>query len=247
VKNYFGIITIFICLFIQYELKGQDNSMRPQLWNNLYLVKNVSEKPAVRNALVYNVLLSKGYPWNEYSYSGAVSYDLKPWFNGSTGLYLASTRQSENLRSTEIRPYLGIRLSTKANKRWLIANISRMEWRNIMYSKGGTNVTFRFRNRIYAAISLIQKTLNTDHNLSLFSYFEAFHNFDNDVVERFFTQYKCKLGVVYRHNYSWRFYLGLIYQEAKNNVQEIGNLPVNLITNYILDWGIAYIIPPKKK
>lgn len=107
--------------------------------------------------------------------------------------------------------------------------------------------TFRFRNRTYAAVSIIRKALNTDKNLSLFGYFEVFHNFDNDVVERFFTQYKFKLGFNYRFNYSWRFDLGLIYQEAKNNVVEVGSLPVNTITNYIIDWGVAYIIPPKKK
>lgn len=246
-KKYLGIIAIFFCLFIRFALKGQDNSIRPQLWNNLYLVKNINEKLAFRNALAFNVLLSNDYPWNEYSYSGAVSYDLKPWINGSAGLYLSSTRQSENLTSTEIRPYLGIRLSTKSNKRMLITNISRMEWRNLMYSGGITDMTFRLRNRTYAAVSIIRKTLNTDKNLSLFGYFEAFHNFDNDVVERFSTQYKFKLGFSYRFNYSWRFDLGLIYQEAKNNVVGVGNLPVNTITDYIFDWGVAYIIPPKKK
>ena len=96
-KKYLGIIAIFFCLFIRFALKGQDNSIRPQLWNNLYLVKNINEKLAFRNALAFNVLLSNDYPWNEYSYSGAVSYDLKPWINGSAGLYLSSTRQSENL------------------------------------------------------------------------------------------------------------------------------------------------------
>ena len=108
-------------------------------------------------------------------------------------------------------------------------------------------MTFRFRNRTYAAVTLIKKTLNEDKNLSLFGYYEAFHNFENEVVERFFTQYKYKFGFAYRHNYAWRFDLGMIYQEATNNVQEVGILPVNLITNYIIDWGIAYIIPAKKK
>jgi len=42
--------------------------------------------------------------------------------------------------------------------------------------------------------------LSIDNNLNLFSYFEAFHNFDNDIVERFFTQNKNKSGFGYRIN-----------------------------------------------
>ena len=87
--------------------------------------------------------------------------------------------------------------------------------------------------------------LSIDNNLNLFSYFEAFHNFDNDIVERFFTQNKNKSGFGYRINYSWRTDIGLIYRESKNNAVEQGQVPANIITNYNIEWGIAYVIPLK--
>ena len=80
----------------------------------------------------------------------------------------------------------------------------------------------------------------------IMGYFEAFHNFDDQVVERFFTLYKFKLGLIYRINYRWRIDLGAIHQNTKNNVVEPVQIPTNIITNYILDWGIAYLIPPKE-
>ena len=51
---------------------------------------------------------------------------------------------------------------------------------------------------------------------------------------------------MYRHNFNWRFDIGIIYQEAKNNAVEVAIQPVNIITNYIIDWGVAYLIPSKK-
>lgn len=83
-------------------------------------------------------------------------------------------------------------------------------------------------------------------NLVLFGYFEAFFNFGEEVRERFFNQFKYKVGFSYRLSDKWNFDAGFIYQDAVNKALEPSQLPTNVITNYIFEWGVAYIIPSKK-
>jgi hypothetical protein len=80
------------------------------------------------------------------------------------------------------------------------------------------------------------------NNLFAFGYFEAFFNFRQEVRERFFTQFKYKLGLGYRINNRWGIDLGVIYQNATNNVKVPTQSPTNLITNYIFEWGFRYVI-----
>lgn len=86
-----------------------------------------------------------------------------------------------------------------------------------------------------------------DNNLFLFGSFEAFFNLGQEVRERFFNQFKYKIGLGYRLSYPWRFDIGVIYQDSKNTTGEPINPTANIITKYILEWGVAYIIPPKKR
>ena len=85
------------------------------------------------------------------------------------------------------------------------------------------------------------------NRLFIYGYFEAFFNFGQEVRERFFNQFKYKLGLAYRINPHWGVDLGVIYQDAKDNVVTPSQLPTNLITNYVLDWGVVYIIPASGK
>lgn len=171
-------IIIAILLFLTFHLntRAQDDGIHPQLWNNFNLTWNVTEQFIFHNSLSYNVLLSNDVPWKEFSYSGIASYSLKPWLGGSAGLYFASTLQTNDLRSTELRPHVNIRFSSLPGKKWIWLNRSRIEWRNFDYSEGYTDMTFRFRNNTFAAFSLIRNTLDQDNNLSIFSYFEVYHN-----------------------------------------------------------------------
>ena len=86
-----------------------------------------------------------------------------------------------------------------------------------------------------------------DKNLFLFGYFEAFFNFGQEIRERFFNQFKYKLGFGYRLSYHWRFDFGAIYQSAKNTTGEPVNPHLNIITKLVMEWSVAYIIPPQKR
>ena len=241
------ILTAIISLQLFYELKAQDDAISPQLWNNVYVGWNITDKFILRNALAYNVLIASEVPWSELTYSVSGVYRFHRFMEANAGLYLARTKQISNLKSSELRPFAGFRVFTNDEKRWQLTNLSRFEMRSMIYSDQKIAFGFRFRNRTYAAVSLIKPTMVSDQNLFLFGYFEAFFSFGQEIRERFFNQFKYKLGFVYRLSYNWRFDIGLIYQDA-NSTAIIPIHPTrNEITYFILEWGVAYIIPVKKR
>jgi len=241
------ILTAIISSQLFYELKAQDNAISPQLWNNVYVGWNITDKIVLRNALSYNVLVGSEVPWSELTYSVSGVYRFHRFMEVNAGLYLARTKQITNLKSSEFRPFAGFRIFSNDEKRWLITNLSRFEMRSMIYSDQKIAFGFRFRNRTYAAVSLIKPTMVSDKNLFLFAYFEAFFNFGQEIRERFFNQFKYKLGFVYRLSYTWRFDAGLIYQDANDNMGIPVNPIRNEITYFVFEWGVAYFIPEKKR
>ena len=127
----------------------------------------------------------------------------------------------------------------------MVSNASRLELRRFISSNKDNSTTFRFRNRTYAAVALTKRKMSDLNNLILFGYFEAFFNFGEEVRERFFNQFKYKLGFSYRISSNWNVDAGILYQDAVNNVKQPVLLPTIIITNYIFEWGVAYIIGPK--
>lgn len=73
-------------------------------------------------------------------------------------------------------------------------------------------------------------------------YFEAFKNFDDDTRERFFKQFKTKLGVAYTFNNVWSLDFGVIYLDLENTLSEPSNQPTVVDTNYVIEWQLAYRI-----
>ncbi len=245
-KQKFVVFLLILTLIVFNKiLKSQD--IAPQIWSNVGVAWNINEHFSWRNTGAFNILLSDEYPWHEFTLTSTGVYKFKKYFEATLGVYTARTKQSLSLNSYEVRPFIGFRASTNSKKRWLISNLSRFETRQIFYSDVEHSLSFRFRNRTSASVSINKPSMLTaKNNLFAFGYFEAFYNFGQEVRERFFNQFKYKFGIGYRLNTSWGFNLGIIYQDAKDNVIEPSNLPTNLITNYILDWGIVYVITSNK-
>lgn len=244
-QNNIKIAIIIGLYFSGLSLLGQDNGIRPQIWSNASVVWNANEKFALRSNAAFNFLLSSISPWNEISLSSVAVYKFHRFFEASGGFYAARARQSEDLKSFEYRSFVGFRMATNTEKRWLVTNLTRFELRHFTYSDRESETGYRFRNRTYGVVSLIKPKMSADKNLYLFGYFEAFYNFETEVRERFFNQFIYKLGLGYRLSYPWRFDIGLIYQDAKNTSAEPVPLNVNIITNWIIDWGVVYVIPSK--
>jgi hypothetical protein len=240
-------ISIFLfgfAVFIK-PLKSQD--IAPQIWTNASVAWVINDRFSWRNNAAYNVLVSSEFPWDEITLTSTGVFKFANFFEATTGIYSALTKQTGSLSSFEVRPFIGFRASTNIEKRWLLSNLSRLELRYLNYSDGNSNnVSLRFRNRTIISVSLIKKTMSINkNNLFVFGYFEAFFNFRTEVRERFFNQFKYKLGLGYRINYHWGIDFGVIFQDATNNVTDPVVLPTTLITNYIFEWGVRFVIGPK--
>ena len=226
-----------------FESSAQD--IAPQVWSNAFVVWDINEKFSFRNAIAYNVLLSKEFPWHELDYHGGLAYRFHKNFETSAGISLLLVRQDISLSSFEVRPFVGLRVNSNIERRFYITNFSKLEWRNLKYSDDIKNSTGRFRNKTYFAVSLNRKSMVSDNNIYLLSYFEIFYNF-NDVRERFFNALKYKLGLGYRLSYNWRFDIGVIYQDANDKLGKPESAITTLDTFFIMEWGVGYIIGNKK-
>jgi hypothetical protein len=200
---------------------------------------------ALRSDLSYNFLYLDPSAWNELSVSSTLAKEYKEIFEGTAGLYLARVQQDEELSNRELRPVIGFRIFNRPGKKYRVGNYSRMEFRYLLYSDNINDGTARFRNRTTFAISINQPSISSIRNFFAFMYFEAFHNFENDTRERFFKQFKIKLGLAYRIDARWSIDLGAIYLDSDNNLDDPVQLPTVVDTNYIIEWQLAYRIKQK--
>lgn len=234
------ILIGFCCLFFTNNLKAQGTGIKPQYWNNAAVVWEANENLFIAHALSYNVLIDKELPWSEFSFNNKIAYVFNDLLSTNGGVYIAATKQSTALKSIEIRPYIGFRLSTKMQKRGVISNLSRFEYRYLDYSDNTNNSNFRFRNRTTGALAINKKSILENNTLLIFAYFEAFHNFNEEIVERYFTSFKYKTGIKYRFSYQWRIDAGVLFNHTRNTIEEPAQSPTNVITNFILEWGVTF-------
>ena len=127
------------------NLFSQD--IAPQIWNNVNLSWDIDDCFSFRSNIAYNGWRSKECPWNERTFSGIGGYSFERNFEFIFGVYLAKTKQSLNLSSFENRPYLGLRVFSNSQKRFMVSNLSRIELRHFRYSDDTNDFGARFRNR----------------------------------------------------------------------------------------------------
>jgi len=117
----------------------------------------------------------------------------------------------------------------------------------MIYSDQQNTFGFRLRNTTLVTTSLNKGSVIEDKTLNLFGSVEFFYNSNDDLRERFVNQIKYKLGLAFRLSFTWRFDIGLMYQDAKNNVPLPSQYPTTLVSNYVLELGVGYFIGGKKK
>jgi len=160
--------------------------------------------------------------------------------------YASKVKQSLALTSWEIRPVIGFLINSNLSKRLVVFNLTRTELRYMIYSDQQNTFGFRLRNTTLVTTSLNKGSVIEDKTLNLFGSVEFFYNSNDDLRERFVNQIKYKLGLAFRLSFTWRFDIGLMYQDAKNNVPLPSQYPTTLVSNYVLEWGVGYFIGDKK-
>jgi len=233
-----GCIIIFELVICNVS-RGQQS---PQIYSNLFLSLEMNDNWTLRNEVSYNFLFSDKFHWNEFSISSMGAKQFHKHLEFVTGLYISRVQQNSVLSSTELRGVTGLRIFSNNERRFLASNYARLEFRYLLYSDNKNTGTIRARNRTSLLFSINQKSINSSNNLFALGYFDAFYNFEDNVRERFFKQFKIKLGLGYRSSLKWAVDVGVIYLDFEDNVGENSNLPLKIDTNYIIEWRISYLI-----
>jgi hypothetical protein len=211
-----------------------------QINNNAFMAWQIDDNWTLRNELSINFLAADRSYWNEKSLSSGLGRRLGSFTEVLGGIYLGSTKQNALLSNKEVRPALGVRFNSNQTRRVVLTNRSRMEFRFLYYSNDTFDETARFRNRTTLTGAITGKSLVEGKLLFAYSYFEAFHNFENNTVERFFKLFKAKIGLGYRFSPSWLIDAGVIYLDSEDNVEGPSNLPTTYDTRFIFEWRVAF-------
>ena len=220
------------------SMNAQD--IAPQVWSNATIGVPLQDRWTIFNNASYNMLVSNEFPWRELSLSSAADFRFHKHFSAIGALYAGRIKQSGTLSNREVRPFVGFRVNSNPEERLVVTNLSRQEFRWLIYSDNNNLTGWRFRNRTLLTYALNKKSALENKSLNLFAFVEFYKNFNDKLKERFVNDIKYKLGLSFRFSDSWRFDFGAIYQVARTNLDEPVQLPTVLTTNYIFEWGMIF-------
>jgi hypothetical protein len=114
--------------------------------------------------------------------------------------------------------------------RLYLANLSRLEYRNLWYSgdRPSSHET-RFRNRTELKVAINNDKLSVDGTLYLFADVEFFVPLGADVPERFTTKRRFRGGFGYRLSRKWRFEVLYIRDFARETLEEEEDIAMNAL------------------
>jgi len=184
-----------------------------QLWANVTLDWHIS--PRVSSSLDFEpkILISgpPGQPgWSSLDLTPSVDFVATKWADVVAEGVLSRTRQTDDLRTTELAARGGVRFHLFSRQQRLLFNeqlpkrrvvvrdLVRWEWRHFSYSDDEpSSASWRFRNRLEFQFPLNRPNLSAGGTLSLIADWEWFVPV-TDQHERFANKRRYRGGVGYR-------------------------------------------------
>lgn len=209
------LLSLFLCQLAG-EVWAQTSG---QIWANFTLDYPRGERLLYELDFEPKGQFSGNDTWRGIDVTPAVEYYPNHWIDLVGETVFARTRQSNAVSSFELTPRVGVRLHLLSRLRTMrpgprplgrisVANLSRVEWRNLWYSDDmPSSHESRFRNRIELKVGLNHKELSRDKTLFLIADFEFFVPLSDDVPERFATKRRTRAGLGYRRDSKWRMEL----------------------------------------
>jgi hypothetical protein len=253
------LVLMFLCtLSFPSPTRAQESAQETskQLWANMILSRPKSEKLYFEYDIEGARQISGGEPWRYLYGTGLAEYYPSRFIDLTGELSTGFTVQSAEEESFEATVRLGVRLHlitqifnspliTKirpermSGKKLSLSVLSRIERRNFWYS--GDRPSFddlRWRNRLEFKLALNEPNLATNGVWYLMADGEYFTPIgDDEAPERFATKYRLRLGLGYRLNYTWRFEVLAMRDEAKETLE--GEIEVDA---YILDLRLKWFL-----
>jgi hypothetical protein len=170
--------------------------------------------------------------WGNIDVTPSIEYALAKFVDVLGELTVGRTRQTDDLKTTEVTARGGLRfhlfsrqhrlLMNEAlpNRRLVLRDLVRVESRNFFYSDGSpTDSTIRFRNRLEFLVPLNRQNLGDDGALSAQADWEWFVPV-SDPEERFASRQRIRAGLSYRQSVNWRFAALYIRNRSRDTTSE---------------------------
>jgi len=232
---------LFVVIFAAGHLyAAQDVSS--QWWGNVILSYPKSEKLYFELDFEPKLTLSGDVTWRNLDTTPLVEYYLNKWIDLTGEVVIGFTKQSNDTRSFELSPRIGIRIHFLENitdqlrperlprRRVTLASLLRIEYRNLAYSGDmESEHEWRLRNRFEFKLPINNINLAIDRTLYIMADYEAYIPLGNEVAESFATKGRLRAGLGYRKNYKWRIELLYIRDWAKDTIEEKGQVSIHAI------------------
>jgi hypothetical protein len=197
------------------EARAQSDS--GQIWANVILDYPRGERLLFEVDFEPKVQYSGADTWRGLDITPAIEFSKGRWIELVGEAVFARTKQSNAVTSWEVTPRIGLRVHFLNNLRTMlpgrhrlgrveIANLSRIEWRNLWYSDDTpSSHETRFRNRAELKVGLNHAEMSLDKTLYLTADFEIFVPLSDDVPERYASKRRVRAGLGCRLDRKWRF------------------------------------------
>jgi hypothetical protein len=171
--------------------------------------------------------------WRALEATPAFEWLANRWFEVVGQTLLSRTRQSTDVTTYEVAPRIGLRLHLFSNLRTMrsgprplrrvgIANLLRLEWRNLWYSDGTpTSHQWRLRNRIELKAGINHGDMSRDGTLYFQVDVEVFMPLNGNIDETYASKLRGRIGLGYRHSDTWRYGVLYIRDETRQSAGDI--------------------------
>lgn len=173
--------------------------------------------------------------WWSVDVTPAIEYSATRWLDVVGELATGHTRQTDDVRSTEVSPRGGIRVHVFSRglppllpgrerspaRRLVIRDLLRVEQRNLFYdgSDEETSSTVRFRNRVEMLLPVNRPLLTDDGAIYASADWEAFVPL-GDPEERFANRHRIRTGIGWRRSAAWRGEALYVWTRSRNSFQD---------------------------
>lgn len=167
--------------------------------------------------------------WRAVDATPAFEWLANRWFEVVGQTLFSRTRQSTDVTTYEVAPRIGLRMHLFSNLRTMrsglrplrrvgIANLLRLEWRNLWYSDGTpTSHQWRLRNRIELKAGINHGDMSRDGTLYFHADVEAFIPLNGNVDETYASKLRSRIGLGYRRSDVWRYELLYVRDETRKS------------------------------
>ncbi len=225
------IKTFFTVLITLASLYANDETSK-QIWGNYIVGSMLDDKLYSELDFEPKIQISGQEKWANLDTTSLVEYFPNRWIDLTAELVAGYTTQTNDIKSFELTPRLGIRFHIFGNireylptyeylqlNRFSLSTLIRYEYRSLWTNDNTSEHQSRLRVRVETKTAFNQDNMSYDNTYYLFGDIEGYFNFGDDIEEVFSNKARVRLGPGYRYDDKHTFEVLMIYDYARNTIE----------------------------